>query len=463
MEQCYTAKRGWFKKVELAKLASALGFPSDLFLRELGASPNSALQYEYSKLQCGKSISERNLRCLLESGALNYRLEKTFNKHDADYNTRAILKAMSFLNHRQLSYDEISEGRLAFEVYSVEDGSGLPAQLKPVSQALKLMNRVMSPSKLEAEIQKQQHICDLPSRIQLYEFLDLAIKCTKSQDAEREMEQHIIMAEKEQLQDDNDTCLPDISKMLMTNEQQVLDYLNKRYRSSLVKRHVDSSCPVPLDDKRIVSMVPRRKLRSLSREHSCALLTPLERSQQQLHQARSGKMVLSSNQANATVERISRPNTSLSWVYRSRGSGRLTQLSTDRQIPRERLPSVEDPMRQSKSAPNILLGSSTELCHRREGNDLTATISKICVGSVHRAREMLGSTFDLFSKHELTTSALPEIEHVTMVVNTLPKREGARVNGVSAIVSKDDLRRHQDRMSELQWERLKMHNYSSTN
>ena len=442
----YTVKRGWFTKGELAKLGSALGFPNDIFFRELVA--NRAYRDEYARLQSGKSISERNLRYLLESGSLNHRLEKTFNKHDAKYNVKTILKAMFLLHHRQLSYKEISEGRIAFELYSVEDGSGLPAILTPVSQALKIMDRIMSLSRLEAEIKKQQQYRDLPSRIQLYEFFELVTNCSKQKDATREMEQ-CVDHKTSSLEADN----LDVSKMLMTKEQQLLNYLDDCYKALLIK-HIEP-CPVPLQDQRAVSMAPRRTLRSLAKEHSTALLLSLERSQQQLHQTRNGKMILPPGQVHATVERFSRPNTSLPL----------------QKIPRKMLPPIEDPPLQSKSAPSILLGSCAKMDHEHRGNDmdLTAAISKICVGSVQRAREAIGSSIHgCLSEHELQpyTTTLPGIEeHVTIVTSTSSNTEQqlqvrkSNQDGVgvalTAIVSKEDLRRHQDRIGELEWERLR--------
>lgn len=462
--ELYTAKRGWFTKGDLAKLGSALGFPNDIFFRELAS--NRVYCDEYARLQSGKSISEKNLRYLLESGSLNYRLEKTFNKHDAKYNVKTILKAIFLLHHRQLSYKEISGGRLAFELYSVEDGSGLPAILTPVFQALKLMDRIMSPSRLEAEIKKQQQYRDLPSRIQLYEFFELVTKCSKQKDATREMEQ-CVEHKASSMEADN----LDVSKMLMTEEQHLLNYLDDCYKALLVK-HVEA-CPLPLQDQSAVSMAPRRMLQSVAKEHSTALLSPLERSQQQLHQTRNGKIILSPGQVHATVERFSRPNTSLSVDYR--GAGRHGNAPPLQKTPRKMLPPIEDPLLQSKSAPSILLGSCAKLDHKHSGddmedNDLTTAISKICVGSVQRAREAIGSSFHgCFSEHEPQhiTTTLPGIEeHVNMVTTTSSDiQQQSRVrksnqNGVvdvtlTAIVSKEDLRRHQDRMGELEWERLR--------
>ena len=456
--EMYTTRKGCFKKEELEKLASSLGFPSNIFIKELSTSTDCSLQSEYTRLQDGKTITAERLKYMLESGALNHRLEKIFNRYEAKYNMKVIVKAMSLLAHRQLSFSEISTCRMAFELYSMEDGSGLPAELVPVSQALKMMDRVMAPTRLEAEIGKQQHYCDLPSRIQMYEFYDLVIKCLKSSEAEREMEVQIGSDDGNSLSVTSDSSLPDISKMLMTTDQQVLDYLDKRYRASLFKK-VDPT-PVPLDNQRIISMAPRRILRTISKEHSCALVPPLELSQQQLHQARNGRMVLSASQCATVEESLSRPHTAMSMDYRTKhNSGRFSQLQLrqrPKQIPSTQLIDsrpVTDPVFLSKSAPNILLGRDEERDDATDTGDITNTISKICVDSVYRAREAVSSS----------VASLPQLATTITLPAKLQKRRLSRrlrtptvpVVKLTAIVSKEEMRRHQDSISELEWERLR--------
>lgn len=466
MEQ-YTSKRGFFKKGELAKLATALGFPSDFFLNELSKSEDSCLRSEYAKLENSKFIAEKSLKRMLKSGGFNHRLEKIFNQHDAQYNIQIILKAMQVLHHRQLSYREISQCRLAFELYSVEDGSGLAAELEAVSLALKLTERVMAPSRLEAEIQKQQHYCDLPSRIRLHEFFELVTKCSTSSDAKKEME-----LEMENRSLTSEASAPDVSKMLTTSEQQLVNYLDKRYRETLVKRvePVASLSPVTVGKQSAVSAIPRKMLRALSEEHSFALVPPLEKSQQRLHQARNGTVVFPSDKC-AVIESVSRSSTSMSVNYRNkeRSGDRLQQRRNCKT--RHKLPSVEDPIVTSKSAPNLLFGR----CEENDDLDLTDAISKICVGSVEKAREVISQSFVSLPQYDHSTATtLPAMGNTTSLpvdsITLLPvirevsektkSRSRSRLPAghlgvaLSAIVTKDDIQRHEDRISELEWERL---------
>lgn len=406
------------KSRELASLASALGFPSDLFRSAMLSATDDLMQVECTRLQGGKLVSEESLKYLLDSGLLNRRLEKTFNKHDAEYNKTVILKAASLLRRGRLSYGEISLTRVAFELYSAEDASGIPAEIEPVTQALKFIDRIMAPARLEAEIQKQQHYCDLPSRIQLYEFFDLVVRCSTSKEA------YIQMQEQKGSPDhatNSDT--PNISKLLKTSEQQVNDYLDESYKASLFKT-VDP-CPVPLEEKRAVSVAPRRALRSVSTEHSYALVPHIERSQQLLYQARNGTMVLSSSQYKV-VE--SRPCTSLSREIRGR--------QKSKQIP---LDSVDTMV--SKSAPCIL-----DQHQVLDSEDyFSDTITKSSLDSNKRARGAINCSF--VSPKEPTNS-LPTDDS---------SRFTSRERGVALteIVTKEDIRRHQDRISELEWEGLK--------
>ena len=476
--ELYTTKKGFFKKGELAKLASALGFPSNFFIKELRKSSDCCFESDYARLEDGKAISGERLKDILQSGALNHRLEKIFNKYDAQYNIKVIVKAVSLLADRQLSFSEVATARMAFEVYSMEDGSGLPAELAPVSQALKLMDRVMAPTRLQAEIAKQQHYCELPSRIQMYEFYDLAVRCLKLSEAEREMEAQI----SRNISDDinalstasSDTSLPDISKMLMTTDQQILDFLDERYKSSMYKK-VDPT-PAPLGDQRIISMAPRRMLRSMSKEHSRAIVPPLERSQQQLHQARSGEMVLSATQCASVKEgfQYSRPHTSMSMEHQTRNNSRLSQNLVQwrrNRTPSSRLTdrSVKDPVFNflSKSAPNILLDRGEEhICSDAgmDSDDITDAISKICVESVYRAREAVCSSVASLPQVEATVGETMDSRRGSMLLSDkLHKRRLSRrlrtpslpTVKLTPIITKEEMKRHHDSISELEWERLR--------
>ena len=305
----------------------------------------------------------------------------------------------------------------------------------------------------------------------MYEFYDLAVRCLKLSEAEREMEIQIGKNDDNILSTASDTNLPDISKMLMTTDQQVLDYLDERYRSSLFKK-VEPTPAQPLDDQRVISMAPRRILRSMSKEHSCALVPPLERSQQQLHQARSGRNVLSATQYASVEESLSRPRTSLSMGGQPRSTTSRLSQNLIRQR-RNQTPSrltdrpVKDPIFLSKSAPNILIDRGEERTLYNDvvdSGDISDTISTICMESVYRAREAVYSSVASLPQVEPATETMDSQKRgSTVLTNKLQRRRMSRrlctlslpVVGLTPIVSKEEMKRHQDSISELEWERLR--------
>ena len=454
----YTVRRGCFEKQELAKLALALGFPSNVLTKELSNLSEFSLQNDCAELEHGHSITEENLKLFLESGALNHRLEKVFNKYEAVYNVNLIVKAASLLSRRQLAFNEISTARMAFELYSMEDGSGLPAELVPISQALKLVERVMAPTRLQAEIAKQQQNCDLPSRIQMYEFFDLVVRCLKWSEAAREMETQVASHELSATSNSNP---PDISKILMTTDQLVLEFLDERYKAAIFKK-VDPT-PVPLEKQRIVSTAQRRTLRAASKEQSRVLIPSLEQSQQRLHQARRGRSVMSAKQYSTVEENKSRSRTSLGGEYKNlmrNTCGRMSQLHWPKCAPNTLEDGSEkDPL--SKSAPSILFRKEDEE-DVTEDDKIAATINDICVESVHKAREAISSSIAASSLPPLALQS-PAVAMDSGSTAKLSKRSLWRRLGTQSvpavrltpIISKDEIRKQQDRISELHWERLR--------
>lgn len=139
----YPVKRGFYSRKELGCLAYSLGFPASLFEKVLAAP--ATLKTD--------SISESALCKLLDSKDLDTALEKTFNEYPAEYNVTLIKNACSLLRRRAMTFGEICEARVSFGLYSCEDASGMPADLPTVMQALKFLERWMSPKRLQTEIQ----------------------------------------------------------------------------------------------------------------------------------------------------------------------------------------------------------------------------------------------------------------------------------------------------------------------
>ena len=67
------------------------------------------------------------------------------------------------------------QGRLAFQLYENEDGSGLTADTRSVLQAFHMCRRVASPMKLSDYLKAEARNVDIPTRLQLYEFFDFLV------------------------------------------------------------------------------------------------------------------------------------------------------------------------------------------------------------------------------------------------------------------------------------------------
>ena len=251
------------------------------------------MRAEYLKLVTGKPVAETHIKQLLDSKQLHHKLDKVFNRYSSMYNIKVIKKVMSLLRHGKMTFAEISNARVAFEVYSCKDETGLVTDMDTVLRALRITKRVMSPLKLESEIQKQQHRVDIPSRIQLYEFFDLVILSLKVTAVESEMRSSEACM-LEESESNPELSLPNFNQLLMTADQKMLAYLDTKHRSSMFREVLPA--PDVLDTEHIVPVAPRRDLRLLSREQYNAFSPPLEQSQLKLHRARGGRLVFNTEQ-----------------------------------------------------------------------------------------------------------------------------------------------------------------------
>lgn len=287
--QQFTVKKGYYRKRELGLLATSLGFPGSLLVNRFRIHYTATEDHAGEEADGGeKTVSEKMIVGLLNSGDLFKRLEKVFNIYPAWYNIKLIRKAMQHIRHHSLSFTDISDCRRAFDIYAYEDGSGIPAEFSHVRQALKVLERIMSPSRLQMEIQRFNDVSDVPSRLQLYEFMDIVAICGKTEVEERRLSEISISDEVS-----HELSVPDFGQILMTTDQKVSAYLESYYQQSFhrgkespIPQHVDTlDCTVHTDS--------RKSLVSLAAEQSRALTPCLECSQSQLHRSRNGYYSLS--------------------------------------------------------------------------------------------------------------------------------------------------------------------------
>lgn len=483
-------RAGYYDKSELFRLSTSVGFPGHFLGDGLVSASSPHLQSAFQKLSTNKPISDRLIQDLLRSKHLQKKLEKVFNNHPADYNRKIFAKAMSSLKHRRLSFSEISDTRVAFELYACDDDGGMLATSDTVLQALKMIGRVMSPLRLESEIQKQQAVVNFPSRIQMYEFMDLVIKCVHSSEVEKEMEEAVAPNLDLSSNDSEILMLPDFNKILMTKDQQILAYLDQQYRNSLYKK-VDSSPPIP-NAKHTISPLIREESRAGSWRQMQALAPFLEYSQHQLFRARNGFMVFSDGQhqaveslhASRQCSRVGTRSERRS-VHASRQSSRVgarcgsnsghsspkqsartlsgtnfrSRSHRESRSPVPQRPVMQDGCSHSRREDLLLKSNSASMLPSLQDKssgeaelvveDLSDAICRVCSKSVHNANNALRMSIiselrqDQGANKVACSSEAVKVDRHNKSVQPLP------------VVTKQEIERHRSLMYDLEWKVLR--------
>ena len=478
----YPARKGHYTRKELSYLSTSLGFPHALFAKAFESSVT--MQIEWNRLVAGKTIRERALVQLLESKALDHKLEKVFNKYPAKYNVKLIKKALSLLRHKQMTFSEISDARIAFELHVCEDGSGMPAELQTVMQSLKLLERVMSPLRMETEIQKYQLHSEAPMRFQMYEYFSLVALCEKCETVEVQMTLSSPNLESlNSCESDTALSLPDFGQILMTSDQKMHEYLDSKYRTSLYKE-VEPTPPV-LDTEHIVSSVPRRSLISLAHEQSRTLTLSLEESQSQLHRARSGHWVLSPKQYQNHMQDsqgcLSLQSSTRLHIHpdkhKLKGPLHSSYMTKSSQKPIRfnfsRVPQAIRPPPTSCTSPHGTK-EQQQVCGNGTGrtnkmHELSTAIDNVCiVNSVLKARSALKSSLASLPQPQLPEdkcTSPSEPSRVTLgyghaqshTPTKIPQSEEMDVHTLhfEPVVSEDEMKLHQALMDELEWNVLR--------
>ena len=501
----YPEKTGYYDKKELRRLSTCLGFPGGLLI--------DGLQSTHFALEQNKPVSDSVLRKLLESRHLEQKLEKIFNHYPAYYNRKLFLKAMSLLRHKRLNFSEISMARLAFELYRSEDHAGMLASASVVLKALNMLGRVMSPVRLETEIQKQQNTVDFPTRIQMYEFMDLITKCAHSSAVEKEVETLTSvpspMSTIECTESGDLLPLPNLDWLLLTKEEQVCTHLDEQYRKSLYKK-VKAAPPSPnTDGALLASRVYREGSAANSRRQLRALVPALEQSQHQLFKARNGFTVLSNEQlqaaeslhasrqssrAGARSKMASRGNDTRLANASSRMSMRCSRAGM-RQVPSSKLSAIIDSASRSRidssagmdpepqNSPGQVRSLSRSDNYVTEAHEIPdrpvwlpqpATKEECTVEYLPKSKSVpvLPSLQQKNHKMEMTVEDLseesskrarPKSKKLSSTsafqFNRLGKREGSPATcgyeNIGRVVSEQDIQHHRGLIDELKWEELR--------
>eukprot|EP00056_Hartaetosiga_gracilis_P004942 m.79750 g.79750 ORF g.79750 m.79750 type:complete len:793 (-) comp11988_c0_seq1:23-2401(-) len=210
----YTQQTGFFTWDELSCLARCNGFKGDLFERHFSVKRATQL----------KGLTRLQVDNLYESGKLDKDLHKSVNFRSATTNFLAIKRTMRLVSTKKLTFQEIYDAKVAFDLYDHEaDHEGIFLRdMTQVSRALKLSGRVIAPSRLQMQIKRITRTVVLPSRLQLADFLVLVAQCQRLSEVNLEREERKkLKMKKNRLYD-----VDDFHAMLVPEEKQIKNKLD---------------------------------------------------------------------------------------------------------------------------------------------------------------------------------------------------------------------------------------------
>ncbi|KAK3726511.1 hypothetical protein QZH41_014245 [Actinostola sp. cb2023] len=165
----------------------------------------------------------KTLLVILDMQVLHGDLHRTYNMHDALYNSSVVEKAVDMLSFKYLSFQELHEVRVAFQLYEHEDTLGLVIDEHILLRTLKACGRSVSPIRLMQHIKHADtHVQD---RLMLYEFMDLLLLC------ERDSDIHVPTVPQVSGIDPRNNLfrICDFQSILMPQEEKKITQLNSAY------------------------------------------------------------------------------------------------------------------------------------------------------------------------------------------------------------------------------------------
>ncbi|CAH3174270.1 unnamed protein product [Porites lobata] len=272
----YPRKRDFYTWEELRCLAKALGFRKDLFIK------NVLPEFQKEK---SNGLSVKILSNMLDIKCLHGDIHRTYNIHDALYNSRVIEKALDMLSNRYLSFQELREVRVAFQLYEHEDMLGLVIDEHVLLRTLKICGRAVSPVKLKQHIKHMTR--QVPDRLMLYEFLDLLLLCERDAEVQLQPLQQVNGVDKNNL-----FKLCDFQAILSTEDQKKIRHLDHLYEQGYTRAGSGHHQELPswrlLHQDYYVDSNPRVELVSRQQQRSLELCDHLDHSNKKVMHARCG-------------------------------------------------------------------------------------------------------------------------------------------------------------------------------
>ncbi|XP_044184460.1 uncharacterized protein LOC114975475 [Acropora millepora] len=272
----YPRKRNFYTWEELRCLAKALGFRKDLFLKNL--------PHEFQKDKA-HGLSLKELSVMFNNKCLHGDIHRTYNMHDALYNSKVIEKALEMLSNRYLSFQELREVRVAFQLYEHEDLLGLVIDERVLLRTLKICGRTISPVKLKQHVKHMPR--KVPDRLMLYEFLDLLLLCERDSDVPLQPVFEVNGVDKSNLYK-----ICDFQSVLSTDDQKKIRYLDHLYQQGHVRgsssHFREQQSWRLLHQDYYVDIHPRIELVSRQQQRSLQLTDHLDHSNKKVMHARCG-------------------------------------------------------------------------------------------------------------------------------------------------------------------------------
>ncbi|XP_022781767.1 uncharacterized protein LOC111322836 isoform X2 [Stylophora pistillata] len=290
----YPRKRDFYTWEELRCLAKALGFRKDLFHK------NVSHESEKDK---SNGLSTKSISNMLDIKCLHGDIHRTYNMHDALYNSRVIEKAVEMLSKRYLSFQELREVRVAFQLYEHEDMLGLVTDEHTLLRTLKICGRAVSPVKLKQHIKHMKR--QVADRIMLYEFLDLLLLCERDTEVQLQPLPLVTGVDKNNLYK-----LCDFQAVLCTEDEKRIRHLDTLYEQGSFRSSMSHNKDVPswrlLYQDYFVDSNPRIELVSRQQQRSMELCDHLDHSNKKVMQARCGYTGTSQRTAFVDLNDVSR-------------------------------------------------------------------------------------------------------------------------------------------------------------
>jgi len=163
-EVVFPKQKRWYTIAELKYLANSLGFDSSVFTKVI---------FSEKKTLGSKGFQEKKFVEMLTLKMFDKYLDSTFNNKSAKDNVKTVKKALQLLRHKVLGFPEITQARITYFLYENDDQLGMDADRFTILKALKMCDRVISPTRLDKYLIDISLSVQIPCRLQLYEFLEL--------------------------------------------------------------------------------------------------------------------------------------------------------------------------------------------------------------------------------------------------------------------------------------------------